>query len=558
MGSVRLLTDRYRLIDRLGAGGMSVVWRAHDEVLGRHVAVKMLSGQYVGDATSRDLIRAEAQAAGRLSHPNVTSVYDYGEAVEPDGTRVPFVVMELVNGVTLDARLAQGPLPWPVAVRIAAEVAAALAAAHAQGLVHRDIKPANVMLTPGGVKVVDFGIAALVGANADSASVVLGTPAYLAPERLSGKAVTPASDVYALGLLLFRMLTGGLPWQAETVTQMLEAHQYTEPRPLPPAAWLPAAAADVAARTLAKAPDKRPSAQEVARTLSAAVGIRVALPLDDALTWDTAPSSDTTTASVGQVGATTARRWWDHRPRLVAAGAAAVVTITGLTAWADAGAQPQSSAQALPLRQHVATPPPIGCEVRYQTMRDQGGTFDVDIAIVNRATQPVGAWTLRFDFPADQRLTGGAGAEWAQSGQTVTAGGAGTLAAGATATARMTGGYQASNPIPTVFTLNGAPCRATVTGATAVPVTVPAAPQGTVYPVGVSVGTGGGSGNTPPGNGSNQNQKSTRGNDNDNQRSQSSAGDSNQRQKPSHGKDNSNGNGNGKGRVGGNGDSKSG
>ncbi|MCW2640987.1 MAG: serine/threonine protein kinase, partial [Dactylosporangium sp.] len=129
MGAVQLLTDRYRLVDRLGAGGMSVVWRAYDEVLGRHVAVKMLSGRFACDEASRDLIRYEAQAAGRLSHPHVTSVYDYGEAIEPDGTRVPFVVMELVEGGTLDARLARGPLSWPVAVRVAAEVAAALAAA---------------------------------------------------------------------------------------------------------------------------------------------------------------------------------------------------------------------------------------------------------------------------------------------------------------------------------------------------------------------------------------------------------------------------------------------
>jgi serine/threonine-protein kinase len=503
MGATRLLGDRYRLIGRLGAGGMSEVWRAHDEVLGRHVAVKMLSSRLAGDAASRELIRAEARAAGRLSHPHVTSVYDYGEAVEPDGTRVPFVVMELVDGVTLDARLARGPLPWPVAVRVAAEVAAALAAAHAQELVHRDIKPANVMLTSAGVKVVDFGIAALVGADADRASSVLGTPAYVAPERLMGKAVTAASDVYALGLLLVRMLTGRLPWHADTVTQMIKAHQYAEPLPLPPVAGLPAVVADMCARSLAKVPDDRPSAQEVALTLSAAVGIRIPLPLDDAPMWEPVPSLDVPTEVVDATGPTTAGRWRGHRRWVVAAGATAVVTVTGLAAWAGVGEQPESTAQAMPLRQQSATPPPIACEVRYQTKKDEGGAFDVDLAVVNNSTRPLGTWTLRFDFPADQRLTGGAGAQWAQSGQTVTTRGTGVLATGATATMSMTGEYRASNPIPTAFALNGAPCRATITGATAVPAAVPAAAQVAAQvaapPAGVSAGIGGGSGVPSPG-----------------------------------------------------------
>ncbi|NJC65723.1 protein kinase [Planosporangium flavigriseum] len=495
MEAVRLLTDRYRLLDRLGAGGMSVVWRAHDEVLGRHVAVKMLSSRFAGDAGSRDRIRAEAQAAARLSHPHITSVYDYGEAVEPDGTRVPFVVMELINGTTLESRLAQEVLPWSAAIRIAAEVAAALAAAHAQGLVHRDIKPANVMLTATGVKVVDFGIAALVGADADRTTNILGTPAYLAPERLKGKAVTPASDVYALGLLLFRMLTGRLPWQAETVTQMITAHWYTDPGPLPPIAGLPAAVADVCTRSLAKEPEDRPMADVAARTLAAAVGMRAAVPFDDTLTWSPAPVQDAETAVLSTVGSTSAidsakahrpwqaaaaaalgalsgiktslktGRWREHR-RWLAVGAAALVTVTGLTAWATAGSQTQSTAEALPAQQQ-ATAPPISCEVRYQTRRDQGGTFDVDLAVVNSGARPVENWTLRFDFPADQRLASGTGATWAQSGQAVTARGSAAIVPGATATAGMTGGYQASNPIPTAFTLNDAPCRATVTGAPA-------------------------------------------------------------------------------------------
>ncbi|GII24996.1 serine/threonine-protein kinase [Planosporangium mesophilum] len=481
MDDVRLLTNRYRLVDRLGAGGMSVVWRAYDEVLGRHVAVKMLSGTYATDEASRDLIRYEAQSAGRLSHPHVTNVYDYGEMADPDGTRIPYVVMELVEGATLDARLSRGPLPWRVAVRVAAEVAAALSAAHARGLVHRDIKPANVMLTSAGVKVVDFGIAALAGSGADNAPTVLGTPAYLAPERLNGKAVTPASDVYALGLLLFRMLTGRLPWRAETATQMIEAHCYTEPQPLPPVAGLPAEVATLCAHSLAKNPEDRPTAEVAARTLAAAIGIRVPLPADDELSWDSTPSADGATEvvpvrAVAELPTARGPRRPRSRVAALAAGAAVAVTAAGLATWSAFTDNPQSTAQAASLRQQTVAAPSVSCEVRYQTRKDEGGAFAVDLSVVNSGANAVDNWALRFDFPADQRLTGGTGADWSQSAQTVTARGTGPLAPGATAATSLTGGYQASNPIPTDFRLNDAPCRAVVTGATAVPVNLPAPP----------------------------------------------------------------------------------
>jgi serine/threonine-protein kinase len=273
---VQFLGGRYRLVERLGVGGMSVVWRAYDEVLGRPVAVKVLATKFAADAASRERIRAEAQAAAVLSHPNVTSVYDYGESVNADGSRVPFVVMELVHGPSLSRRLANGPLPWRTALRIGTQVAAALAAAHARGLVHRDIKPANVMLTANGVKVVDFGIAAIAGESPDT-NTVLGTPAYLAPERIAGGPVEPASDVYALGVLLFRALTGVLPWRADTITQMISAHQYMQPRRLPPIDGLPDAIADLCLSCLAKSPADRPTSMYLARALAKAVGTAVAV-----------------------------------------------------------------------------------------------------------------------------------------------------------------------------------------------------------------------------------------------------------------------------------------
>ncbi|MET8281168.1 serine/threonine-protein kinase [Micromonospora sp. NPDC005174] len=260
----QLLAGRYRLLERLGSGGMSAVYRAYDEVLERDVAVKVL---VASDPNARQRIRAEAKAAARLSHPHVTNVYDFGESLL-DGAQVPFVVLELLNGDTLERRLAAGPLPPRAALRVCAEVASAIEAAHAQGLVHRDVKPSNVMLTPTGAKVLDFGIAAAAGdSEIDFDGRLLGTPAYLAPERLAAGEVLPASDVYALGLLLHRTLTGRLPWAAETQTGMLRAHVHVDPDPLPEIDRVPAEVHRLYHWCLARNPDDRPPAAEVARIL---------------------------------------------------------------------------------------------------------------------------------------------------------------------------------------------------------------------------------------------------------------------------------------------------
>ncbi|MCM4079080.1 serine/threonine-protein kinase [Paractinoplanes hotanensis] len=266
-----LLAGRYRLVERLGAGGMSVVWRGFDEVLGRQVAVKVLPPSTSADPAFRRRLRAEAQAAARLSHPNITNVYDYGEATTVDGEPVPYVVMELIDGESLAAVLARvRKLPWQHAVRITAEVAAALAAAHSRGIVHRDVTPANVMLTATGAKVVDFGISALIGENdIDPDGSLLGTPAYLAPERLEGGQVSPATDVYAVGLLIYRTLIGQLPWDVGTTTALLRAHQYTEPEPLPPVEDLPPEVDALVGRCLEKRPADRPSSAELAHILAA-------------------------------------------------------------------------------------------------------------------------------------------------------------------------------------------------------------------------------------------------------------------------------------------------
>src|SRR4029450_12357147 len=165
-------------------------------------------------------VRVEARAAARLRHPHVVEVHDYGQT-EDD---LPYVVMELVDGRSLADVLTRGALPWRSAALIGAQIATALAAAHALGVVHRDVKPSNVMVTSKGVKLVDFGISATVGEADRIGGEVLGTPAYLAPERIRGGPVRPATDVYALGLLLYLMLAGRLPWQASTTTQQRKAH----------------------------------------------------------------------------------------------------------------------------------------------------------------------------------------------------------------------------------------------------------------------------------------------------------------------------------------------
>ncbi len=182
---------RYRLEGRIGAGGMGEVWKGTDVLLGRPVAVKLLRSGYAQDPGSLARFRSEARHAALLSHPGIAQVYDYGQA-EP-----PYLVMELVDGPSLAEVLGGGPLDPSRAMDVVAQAAAGLEAAHRAGLVHRDIKPGNLLLGPGGqVKITDFGISRAAGsATVTGTGDLLGTPAYLAPERLAGQVATPASDL---------------------------------------------------------------------------------------------------------------------------------------------------------------------------------------------------------------------------------------------------------------------------------------------------------------------------------------------------------------------------
>ncbi|SCL28911.1 protein kinase domain-containing protein [Micromonospora inyonensis] len=268
------LHDRFVLRERIGLGGMSEVWRADDEVLHRPVAVKALAGQLAADPELRATIGREARAAARLTHPHVTQVYDYGEATLAGGVVVPYLVMELVEGENLADRLTRGPLAWPDAVRLGGQVAAALAAAHRIGVVHRDIKPGNVMLTDTGAKVLDFGIAALAGphhplAGRGGGEPLMGTPAYIAPERLAAGPPDPASDVYALGALLYRTLTGRAPLPVRTWEDALAVHGRGTPAPPLGIPELPADVDRLVMSCLAAAPARRPGAAAVADRLGA-------------------------------------------------------------------------------------------------------------------------------------------------------------------------------------------------------------------------------------------------------------------------------------------------
>ncbi|MEU9512935.1 protein kinase [Micromonospora sp. NPDC048169] len=266
------LHDRYVLRERIGLGGMSEVWRADDEVLHRPVAVKALAGQLAADPKLRAVIQREARAAARLTHPHVTQVYDYGEATLDGGVVVPYLVMELVEGQTLADRLAGGPLAWPDAVRTAGQVAGALAAAHRIGVVHRDVKPANVMLTETGAKVLDFGIAAPAGPHpvtGQTGALLMGTPAYFAPERLDPGPANPAGDVYALGVLLYRSLTGRAPLPVRSWDDVLDVRRNRPAVPPPRVPGLPPEIADLVLACLALEPDRRPTAARLAERLGA-------------------------------------------------------------------------------------------------------------------------------------------------------------------------------------------------------------------------------------------------------------------------------------------------
>jgi len=313
------VAGRYRLEELQGHGPMSEVWRAHDSTLDRTVALKILS-------PTADLgrFRREAKALAALAHENVMRVFDYGEAEAG-----PFMALEWLHGGTLEERLAEGPLPPAETSRIATGIAAGLAQLHDRGLVHRDLKPANVLFDEEGrPKLGDFGLARRVaGAGTlTEAGTVLGTAAYLSPEQAAAEPVGPSSDVYSFGVILFRMLTGALPFVADEALALLNMHRYSAP---PAVAELrPDAPPDLAAlaeAALRKDPAQRPAdGNALLAALSGEAPTMLIAPADTAVTR-VVPAAPPQSPEP--------RRFW-REPAVIAAIVILLALGGGLLAWA--------------------------------------------------------------------------------------------------------------------------------------------------------------------------------------------------------------------------------
>lgn len=258
------LGDRYRLVSRIAVGGMGEVWVAHDESLARDVAVKVLREEFAGDEGFLERFRTEARNSAQLSHPNIAQLYDYGEQ---DGSG--FLVMELILGEPLADLLDREPvLPTRRLLPILAETARALHAAHVAGVVHRDVKPGNILISRSGrVKITDFGISTATGRiPMTDSGMVMGTAQYLSPEQAIGKAATPASDIYALGIVAYEALVGNRPFTGPTAVDIAVAHVNQTVPPLPPE--IEPTLSALVMRMLAKDPEERPrSAASLARVL---------------------------------------------------------------------------------------------------------------------------------------------------------------------------------------------------------------------------------------------------------------------------------------------------
>jgi serine/threonine-protein kinase len=277
--NVGMQVGRYRLVERIAQGGMGSVWCARDERLERGVAVKLLPRLLAADPSAERRFSREARAMGRLQHPNVVSVYDVGSADPGSGEELPFLVMELIRGNSLDLMLEKGPLNPAQAVRIMEQVCRALSAAHRVGVIHRDLKPSNIMICDDDhVKVLDFGLARLNEQEGQTPEdtlttpgMVLGSCPYMAPEQALGQRVGPQSDIFSCGSVLYEALSGKRAFDGETPMRVLQAVvkcDYTPLDQLMPD--LPAGLVKVVERCLHSEHSQRyPDCSELARELAA-------------------------------------------------------------------------------------------------------------------------------------------------------------------------------------------------------------------------------------------------------------------------------------------------
>ena len=267
--------SHYRIEEELGRGGMGVVYRATDTRLGRPVVIKMLPSEATADVDRNRRFVQEARAASALNHPHIVTIYDIGEDA---GTT--FIAMELVDGTPLDTLLAQGPLPIATALEYGEQIASALEAAHASGIIHRDIKPANIIVTRDGrAKVLDFGLAKLVERGPAEATVtgtspglILGTAAYMSPEQAEGRAISTRSDIFSFGAVLYEMLGGQRAFAGDSALAVMSAILRSEPAALRTLrSSVPAGVESIVNRCLVKDPSARyPDAGALRADLAAA------------------------------------------------------------------------------------------------------------------------------------------------------------------------------------------------------------------------------------------------------------------------------------------------
>ncbi len=347
-----MLDTRYESVRLLGTGGMASVWLAHDGLLGRDVALKRLLAGIAGQPGMAERFAREGEAAAALSHPHIVAVYDAG--IDDEGA---FLVMEYVEGTTLAERLhTQGRLPSQEVANIGAAVAEALGHAHDRGVVHRDVKPANILLDgQGGLKLTDFGIAQLSWDTSDltMTAAQLGTAAYFSPEQATGDPVGPSSDVYSLGVMLYRMATGEVPFVGENPISVAAQHVHDLPAPPSHVAPLDDRLEALILSCLAKAPRDRPTAHELAAALSTISRTDPTLPLAlpvPASAAEVAGAADPT--MVLEPGMTD---MVDSRTQMWMVRTAAlilIITVSGLILGL-------LTRQGQPAAQEVAPPPPI-------------------------------------------------------------------------------------------------------------------------------------------------------------------------------------------------------
>src|SRR5262245_28476849 len=294
----------YEIVSAVGRGGMGEVYRATDTRLGRAVAIKVLAPHLAGDPEVRARFEREGRVISSLGHPNICTLFDIGRETAPSGDAIDYLVLEFLEGETLDARLARGPLPIDQALRYASQICDALDAAHRAGLTHRDLKPANAMLTPSGVKLLDFGLAkprsdvvSLPAGNAADASdtvaappvssvtargTILGTMQYMAPEQIEGGEADARSDIWSFGCVLYEMITGARAFEGSTPASLVAAILERSPAPVPPSvAALPPRLWDIVRSCLEKNPEDRwQSARDLARELRWSANSTAQLPAE--------------------------------------------------------------------------------------------------------------------------------------------------------------------------------------------------------------------------------------------------------------------------------------